>query len=420
VRRSVSLLAMTVLGAVAVQPATAGAAAPVTLSAFKISPAVVRGTMPATATVTLSAPAPAGGITVHFTDLSTWVDMPLQLTVPAKATSASFKITQDPAESFQSVDLDIEAWTSDVAQGLHAPLHVTTLTPGVDTVGFVPGAPLYFRSGHPGSIRLTLFGASPNQPTVIKLTRDNSALSLPATVTVPPRAMSIDVPVTVAPLKQDAEVAVEAAANGGLARNVFRLRPAGNLDTITPGGPYILGGTSVTKTVSLSYAQPADTTIRLSSSEPGAGVPATVTIPAGRTSATFDVTVGTLPGPTPFEVTATLGDETAVGHYAGGPNAPQVVSVGPESGGIPVPVGMAVFGRVRLWTAAPAEGATVTLTSDDPHLILPSPLQVAPGSAFVGFHGTTTGELTSNVTVNVTASWNGHTASTKLELRPAA
>jgi hypothetical protein len=413
-----------VLGAAAVQPSTAGAAASAqtggaTLSAFQISPTVVRGTLPATATVTLSGPAPTGGITIHFANFAPFVDMPQQLTIPAGMSSASFKITQDPSERYQSVNLVIEAWQDDIGQGRYAPLRVTTITPGVDTVGFVPGAPLYFRSGHPGSIRLTLFGASPSQNVVVELTSDNSALSVPATVTLPPRTTTIDVPVTVAPLAQQTTATVRAAANGGLAQNVFLLRPAGNLDAVTPGGPYILNGTSAQKTVSISYPQPADTTVQLTSSDPNVTVPATVTIPAGRTSATFDVTVGTLAEPTHVEVTARLGNEYARGHYDAGPNALHVVAVGPEHGGIPVPVGVPLNGRVYLWTAAPANGATITLTSDDPHVVLPATVQVAPGATYADFNGTTSGVLTSNVTVNITASWNGNSVSTQLALQPA-
>jgi hypothetical protein len=184
-----------------------------------------------------------------------------------------------------------------LSAGLGASLRVTTITPGVETVGYVPGAPLHFRSGHAGSIRLTLFGASPSQPVVVKLTSDNSALSVPATVTVPARATGIDVPVTVAPLMQQTTATVQASANGGLAEHIFLLRPPGDLDAVTPGGPYILNGTSATKTVSLSYAQPADTTVQLTSSDPNVTVPATVTIPAGRTSATSAPPTAALPSP---------------------------------------------------------------------------------------------------------------------------
>jgi trimeric autotransporter adhesin len=412
------LLVVMVLGAVVFQPVSAGAAAPVTLSAFRISPSIVRGTMPATATVTLSGPAPAGGVTVHFTGFAPWVDMPAQLTVPATQSSASFKITQAPARRYQSADLTIEAWQNDIGQGLYAPLRVTTITPGVSTVGYVPGAPLHFRSGHPGSIRLTLFGASPSQPTVVTLTSDNSALSVPATVTVPPRATSVDVPATVAPLMLQTTGTVRASANGGQAEHIFLLRPPGNLDAVTPGGPYILNGTTATKTVSLSYAQPTDTTIQLTSSDPGVTVPATVTIPAGRTSATFDVAVGALAAPTEVKVTARLGNEYAFGHYDAGPNAPHVVVVGPAEGGLPVPVGTPLNGVVYLILPAPAEGATVTLTSDDPHVSLPATVQVPPGAKYVDFTGTTSGTLTSNVTVNITASWNGITVSTQLTMEP--
>ncbi|BCW96438.1 MAG: S8 family peptidase [Fimbriimonadales bacterium] len=64
----------------------------ITLQSLTISPTTVLGGGSATGTVTLSAPAPAGGIVVQLRSSSTRAQAPSTVTIPAGATSANFTI----------------------------------------------------------------------------------------------------------------------------------------------------------------------------------------------------------------------------------------------------------------------------------------------------------------------------------------
>lgn len=91
---------------------TQGAA--VTLQSLTVSPARVRGGKPATGTVTLSGPAPAGGTIVALKSNSAKVTVPAEVTVPAGQTSASFTITT--RRVFAAVRATLTARLGDVAK----------------------------------------------------------------------------------------------------------------------------------------------------------------------------------------------------------------------------------------------------------------------------------------------------------------
>src|SRR4051812_38427717 len=69
------------------------AAAAPAVASLSVSPASVVGGTPATGAVTLTAPAPAGGLVVTLSDNSAAVTVPASVTVPAGATGANFTIT---------------------------------------------------------------------------------------------------------------------------------------------------------------------------------------------------------------------------------------------------------------------------------------------------------------------------------------
>jgi hypothetical protein len=78
--------------------------------------------------------------------------------------------------------------------------------------------------------------------------------------------------------------------------------------SIAPSSTSVKGGTQLTFTVTLSAPAPSGgTTVSLSSSSSAAPVPASITIPAGSTSATFVITTSRVTRNTTATVTARLG-----------------------------------------------------------------------------------------------------------------
>jgi len=84
---------------------TVNPAPSVTLQSLTISPTSVWGGSTATGTVTLSGPAPAGGVVVQLRSSSSRASVPSSITIPAGATSARFTIQTRSAFSITTVTI---------------------------------------------------------------------------------------------------------------------------------------------------------------------------------------------------------------------------------------------------------------------------------------------------------------------------
>lgn len=200
------------------------------------------------------------------------------------------------------------------AVALAATLAVATpayADPGV--VASVAFAPDIVVGGEPttGTVGLT---APATEET--RITLQNYApvhMSVPAGVTVPAGATSVDFPVVTRPITTGAAHAcVRATAPGGS-------EAVGCVFVQVVGGPQLIGlrftpplvaGGSGTSTGRVYLGSPtAGTTLSLTSANPAAaGVPAQVTVPALATIAAFPVTTGVVGTATPVVITATAGN----------------------------------------------------------------------------------------------------------------
>lgn len=71
------------------------------LTSFTLNPTTVKGGTPATGTLTISSPAPAGGVTVLVSVYAGPVSVPAMVQIPAGKTSATFSVTTQPADTTQ-------------------------------------------------------------------------------------------------------------------------------------------------------------------------------------------------------------------------------------------------------------------------------------------------------------------------------
>jgi hypothetical protein len=130
----------------------------------------------------------------------------------------------------------------------------------------------------------------------------------------------------------------------------------------------VSSGTAAQGTVTLgSPAGGKGTTVALSSSDPGvAGVPATVTVARGQTSATFAITTGPTAGAL-VTITAAQGRATSSALLT--VTAPDLVSLvlNPST----IREGDTGTGTVTLSGPAPSAGVLVTLVSSDPAAVVP-------------------------------------------------
>lgn len=159
---------------------------------------------------------------------------------------------------------------------------------------------------------VTLTSTAPTGGAVATLTSANAALaSAPASVTIVAGATSATFPITTTTVAASSPIAITASF-AGLTRSatltLTPVPPPASLSAVSVSPASITGGTSSTGTVTLTSAAPAGGLVAtLASSVPGvAGVPASVTIAAGATSAGFTATSTTVTAATSITITATL------------------------------------------------------------------------------------------------------------------
>lgn len=157
----------------------------VTPSSLTFSPNSVTGGSPAVANLTLSAPAPAGGLTVAISANSSLVTVPASVQVPEGNTSATFVVGSQAVTASTAVTISAEA-NGTTASGiltLLAPV-TSTATPGIKEVTVSPktiSADAYDIQGE-----VILAGYAPAGGCTVKLTSSKpGALSVPASVYIP-------------------------------------------------------------------------------------------------------------------------------------------------------------------------------------------------------------------------------------------
>ncbi len=186
--------------------------------------------------------------------------------------------------------------------------------------------------------------------------------------------------------------------------------PQGSL-VLNPQFP--VGPAAATGTVVLASPAPAGgTVVNLKSSKPKtASVPASVTVPAGATTANFSIATA-----------ATTTNNFVVISTSGGITQSNTLGAVPMLGGIfPLPDSLVGGGSVTLAVVlndyAPAGGTLVTLTSNNP-AALPVPVGVTvPQGSHKSSFSVTTNAVSANTTVTLTASLNGAKTRTSVTVR---
>src|SRR4029077_21102431 len=157
------------------------------MAAVTVSPTSVTGLSSATATVTLSGPAPAGGAQVYVTHASLAFSQELLgiiVTVPAGATSATFRV--DTYKVSVPMVGSIRATYGGVTQ-----TGVLTVTPSAaSTLTGLSINPATVVGGNSTTGTVTLSAAAPSGGMVVTLSDNSASATVPASVTVPAGASS--------------------------------------------------------------------------------------------------------------------------------------------------------------------------------------------------------------------------------------
>ena len=290
-------------------------APPASLSKVTLQSPSVLGGQTTTGTVTLTAPAPAGGASV-------WVNGSMEgqvvtpsggVTVPAGSTSASFTITAPQVTSPYWVMIQASYGSS--LSGMHGVvLRIDPSQPAVPDLEAMSIQPVSTVAGGTLQGTLQLAAPAPAGGTTVFLASSDPAAQVPSTVQIAAGNSTATFTVTTSQVSsmhsaqitaqsgsvtKDAWITVFPDPNGGAAQ----------LSTLTTGASSATGGTSISGTVSLSKAAPSGgASVTLSTSNSSAAqVPPSVTVPAGQSSAGFTITTSAVSTNTSVTITGTYG-----------------------------------------------------------------------------------------------------------------
>jgi hypothetical protein len=296
---------------VAVRPhlATAGPAA---LSAVSVSPTSVTGSTSAQGTVTLTAAAPAGGAVVSLSSSNTGAaSVPASVTIAAGATSATFAVTTAAV----TANTPVTVTATYNGTSTTATLTVTAVPPPV-TLQSVSVNPTSVTGGTTSQGTVTLSSGAPAGGAVVSLTSSNTAaVTVPASVTVAAGATSTTFSASTVAVSAATPVTISAVYSGvtrTAALTVNPPAPTATLSSISVSPSSVTGGTGSTGTVTLSSGAPSGGAVvsLTSSNTAAANVPASVTIAAGATTATFAATTSSVASSTAVTITATYAGVT--------------------------------------------------------------------------------------------------------------
>jgi hypothetical protein len=259
-----------------------------------------------------------------------------------------------------------------------------------------------------GTVTLTI--PAPAGGTTVNLSTDTPSLaSVPATLTVPAGQASATFPVNTQVPAVDTQVNVIASYGGQTVSAPLTVQAAGAPITLalslSPGDQS--GGFNVTGTVTLNAVAPSGgLTINLTSNTPSiVSVPATVTVAAGATSATFTASTQPVDALTNVTLVAKAAGQSASAILQVRAPYQTNFTVSPTS----VKGGGASVGTVTLSSPAGPSGVVINLTSANSAVAsVPASITIKAGASS-GTFTISTSSVAANTSVNISATMAGTT-----------
>lgn len=261
---------------------------------------------PTTVFVTLNAP-PRAALTITPATSDPTLTMPATATVKAGARTAYFPVGTTPTDVGGTHVVTV--FVQGNPYGANLKVLANAKIQGITLAATLTGA-----THATGTVRLTKpAGASGS---VVQLSA-GSELTVPPSVTVPEGQLTATFNVTVADVASASTSSVTAT---GLVNQVTRpvaIQPLTPISLVAPATGS--SGETFQATVTLKKAPDVDTTIDLTASNLMAAVPASVTVLAGHTSATFTVQLGTTTRVRGVTLKASKGGKTVSRHLVVNP-----------------------------------------------------------------------------------------------------
>jgi len=379
------------------------------LTGLTLTPQVVNSGDSMTATVLLNGVARSSGFPVSLRSNSLYAMVPPSgfVLVPAGKASVNAVITTSPVPSVQ--------------KGTIAAQHTVTVSadfeldpPNQVQLSAISVNPASALGGRTVQGTVTLASTAPGGGVSVSLASDNASATVPAAVVVPFNQNSATFAVTTAAVMAAQTVNLTAALNRGSVSTRLSLLP---LIALALDSTSVVGGATVTGTVTLAEPAAGGATVFLTSSDNSVALPpAFLTMSAGQTAASFSIPTTKVAGTRTATITAKYMAVTQSVELTINPQPAAALSglaISPNQ----VNGGTAVQGTVTLSAPAGAGGFLVSLQSSLPSAATaPGLLTVAAGQSSALFQVTTFRVVTPQ-TVTITASAGGVTKTATLTVQ---
>jgi hypothetical protein len=396
---------------------------PASVTGLRVAPASVIGGTSDTGTVTLSAIAPTGGLTVSLESGDPSVMVPTTVIVPDGSTTGTFPITTTPVGQITPVTLSASEDPSfpQTPAGATQTASLTVTPPTVTALTLTPSAVF---GGNDSTGTITLSDPAPADGLTVNVQSSNTAsATVPATVTVAAGQTTATFPITTAAVAATVTISASTDASfptspvGATQTALLTVSTVGFTLSVNPSTVSL--GTPATGTITLSGPAPTGgLTMYLEAYNPIAGestpasVPSSVTVAAGATTATFPVTTQAVSTGTSVTLLASASSTFPTG-------ATQSTTLTVAASGISVSLaastataGTPVTGTVTLSGPAPTGGETVNLASSNASAAsVPSTVTVASGATAATFQISTYSAATGIVITATTPQGQSGTAS---------
>lgn len=381
------------------------------VSTVSVVPAAITGGNSVVGQVKLTGNVPAAqtaGQTLTITSDNPVATPPATVVVRAGRNTATFTIRTAAVTVAGVANIKV---TSGLVSG-SAPLTINP--PGVKVVQ-VSGLSLSLTSVVGGAISVATVGLTAPAPTggfVVSITA-GVGVTVPATVVVPAGATSATFSITTAAVVANTNVVIT-ASGGGKSKSATLAVTTQKVTALAVTPISVVGGGTVTGTVTIGGPAPTGgLVVALTSSKSLLTVPATVTVPAGATTATFVGTSVPVAATTALTLTATAGGASVKANVSVTAPAIAAVSLSP----LTVKGGTTSTLTVTLSGVAPAGGTVVTLASSSTTAVVPAKITV-PAGQLTATQVVTTLATTRNRTARITATTGAAALTATLSITP--
>ena len=340
----------------------------------------------------------AGNVTLTSNNPS--LTLPASVMVPVGASTATFSAT-----AAATIASNQSATVTAILGSSSQPATISLLAPVL--VSGVTCSPASLGQGAVSNCTVTMTQVSPAGGSSVTLASNNALLAVPAMVTVAAGATTATFIATAAASIVSNQTATVTASLGSSLQTATISLLAPVLVSTLACSPSSLGPSAASMcTITMTQASPAGGfSVTLASNNALLIVPATVTIAAGATTATFTTTAAaSIASNQTATVTASMGSSLQTA--AVGLLAPVLVSGVACS---PASLGQSAASTCTVTTTqtAPAGGSSVTLASNNALLTVTPSATVPAGATTATFIATAAASITSNQSATVTASLAG-------------